>query len=79
MPMLFKYRQKVKDETEQVENEVSQEYKSGVMDPSRDVAKFEKTRRAVNKIKKSAKYEDINKQRLEQKNIQTGINYLSIV
>ena len=43
--MLFKYKDKIKEEADDIANEVRTEYKSGVMDPSRDAALFEKNRR----------------------------------
>eukprot|EP00350_Pseudokeronopsis_sp_OXSARD2_P006612 CAMPEP_0170558838 /NCGR_PEP_ID=MMETSP0211-20121228/38225_1 /TAXON_ID=311385 /ORGANISM="Pseudokeronopsis sp., Strain OXSARD2" /LENGTH=55 /DNA_ID=CAMNT_0010871195 /DNA_START=1883 /DNA_END=2050 /DNA_ORIENTATION=- len=44
MPMLYQYKIKQKEEAEHIADEVNKEYKSGVMDPSRDVAMFEKKR-----------------------------------
>jgi hypothetical protein len=38
IPILYKYKEKVKEEMDDEENEVSKEYRSGRMDPSREVA-----------------------------------------
>lgn len=61
------------------ENEVSKEYRSGRMDPSSEVAKFEKGRRIKKKVGKKLEMEIKFKQIKEQKSIVTGINYLSLI
>jgi hypothetical protein len=59
---------------------VSIEYKSGVMDPSREVAIFEKFRSVKKAIGKSKRViMGMPGRVLEQKKITTGINYLSII
>ena len=48
IPMLYKYKERVKEEMDEDESEIAKEYKEGKMDPCREVAQFEKVR----KIKK---------------------------
>jgi len=69
----------VKEELDEEENEVSKEYRSGKMDPSREAAQFEKHRRVKKKIGKKREFERQMQQIKEQKSIVTGINYLSLV
>lgn len=57
IPILFRYKEKVREEMDDEENEVSKEYKSGKMDPSREVAQFEKHRRIKKKVGKKADIE----------------------
>lgn len=38
MPILYKYKEKIKEEMDEEENDVTKEYRSGRMDPSREVA-----------------------------------------
>ena len=58
-------------------NEVSKEYRSGRIDPSREVAQFEKRRHG--KKGKRREFEKRMKQIKEEKSIVTGINYLSLI
>lgn len=57
IPILFQYKERVKEEMEEEENEVSKEYRSGRMDPSSEVAKFEKGRRTKKKVGKKLEIE----------------------
>ena len=79
IPILYKYKEKVKEEMDDEENEVSKEYRSGRMDPSREVAQFEKGRSVKKKIGKKRDIEERFKLIKEQKSIITGINYLSLI
>lgn len=79
MPMLFQYKNKVKEEADEEANEVSKEYRSGVMDPSREVAKFEKGRIVKKNVGKKLEIETMAKMMLAQKNMMTGINYLTLL
>ncbi|CDW80609.1 UNKNOWN [Stylonychia lemnae] len=79
IPVLYKYKEKVKEEMDDEENEVSKEYRSGRMDPSREVAQFEKGRSIKKKVGKKRDIEERFKLIKEQKSIITGINYLSLV
>jgi len=44
LPLLYKYKERLVEELEDVEKEVTADYHSGVMDPSRDVAQYERVR-----------------------------------
>eukprot|EP00347_Sterkiella_histriomuscorum_P004349 403360787 len=79
LPVLYSYKERVKEEMDEEENEVSKEYRSGRMDPSSEVAKFEKGRRVKKKVGKKLEMELKFKQIKEQKSIITGINYLSLL
>ena len=78
IPKLFQYREKIKEELDDEEFEVTKEYRSGKMDPSREVAQFEKGRRVKKSIGKRKDLELKFKALKEQKSIITGINYLSL-
>ena len=79
LPLLYQYKYKIKEEDEEQANEVTQEYKSGMMDPSRDAAKFEKTRMTKKSVGKKKDYEDKLKKYKDEKSYRTGINYLSML
>ena len=62
LKVLFQYRLKGKHENEEIANEVTKEYKSGMMDPSREVAKFEKLQSMKKNIGKKKIYNEYEKQ-----------------
>ena len=45
MATLYRYKEKIKEELDEEEAEISKEYRSGKTDPSSEVARFEKFRR----------------------------------
>jgi hypothetical protein len=60
IPLLFNYKHKTKEEADEEAIEASKDYHSGMMDPSREVAMFEKGR-SVKKMIGRKKRMDINK------------------